>query len=236
MQPCAYLHNYTEDGVLTDPFYAEYLALAPVFLKGEAEREKLRKFIRRHVKYGDTAQLLYRLDHGRIRPSKGLVEALGGMLAGKQEFVLVDDQKAHLRNRSASSRQSDSGKQAGGYYRRRAADRQSLVAIKYPLAHLNARQQLLAKYVTRNAAPRKSVRECARPERQKHADLELVWRCVGYTSTVAPMFLMPSSWTRRTDLTRIRSLWKPGGESGSVTYWRVQALSSSSMTRTSGSL
>ena len=28
LQPCAYLHNYTDDGVITDTFYAHYIRLA----------------------------------------------------------------------------------------------------------------------------------------------------------------------------------------------------------------
>jgi hypothetical protein len=93
LRPCAYLHNYTDDGVITDSFYAHYLKLAPVFLKGETEKAKLRQFIKHHVRHGDKRSLLYRIENGRIRPSKGLVASLTGMLAGQQEFVLVDDQK-----------------------------------------------------------------------------------------------------------------------------------------------
>jgi hypothetical protein len=93
LRPCAYLHNYSDNGILTDSFYAHYVQLAPLFLKGEDEKDKLRTFIKRHVRYGDERSLLYRMENGRIRPSKGLVESLTGMLAGKQEFVLIDDQK-----------------------------------------------------------------------------------------------------------------------------------------------
>ncbi len=93
LRPCAYLHNYTDDGVITDSFYAHYVQLAPVFLKGEPEKTKLRDFIKHHVRQGDTRSLLFRIENGRIRPSKGLVDSLTGMLSGKQEFVLVDDQK-----------------------------------------------------------------------------------------------------------------------------------------------
>jgi hypothetical protein len=91
--PCAYLHNYVENGAITDPFYEEHLTRAPVFLKGEVEKAKLCEFIRQHVRHGDRENIIFRLDNGRIRPSKGLVEALVGMLAGNEEFVLVDDQK-----------------------------------------------------------------------------------------------------------------------------------------------
>ena len=153
LRPCAYLHNYADDGTLTDPFYAHYVALAPVFLKGEPEKEKLRRFIRQHVRYGQRAHLLYRIDHGRIRPSKGLVDSLTGMLAGNREFVLVDDQKivyetaldiaSHSSARSKHVVIVEGGPGSG----------KSVVAINL-LASLT-KKRLTAKYVTKNAAPRK---------------------------------------------------------------------------------
>lgn len=94
LQPCAYLHNYgPSDGVIDHPGYAPHIERAPLFLKGEAERSRLRAFIRRHVRQGDQGALLYRIDHGRIRPSKSLADSVLGLLQGKPEFVLVDDQK-----------------------------------------------------------------------------------------------------------------------------------------------
>jgi uncharacterized protein len=152
LQPCAYLHNYGNDGALTDGFYAHYVKLAPVFLKGEAEKAKLREFIKQHVRYGDRRSLLYRVEHGRIRPSKGLVESLVGMLAGKQEFVLVDDQKVVYETAlGIASQSSERSKQVvvveGG-----PGTGKSVVAINLLVA-LNAKRQV-AKYVTKNSAPR----------------------------------------------------------------------------------
>jgi DUF2075 family protein len=152
VNPCAYLHNYGTDGVLSDPFYAEYLELAPIFLKGEDERAKLRKFIRQHVRYGERNKLLYRIESGRIRPSKGLADALTGMLAGKQEFVLIDEQKSvyeialHLATR-ANAEQKQVVIVEGG-----PGTGKSVVAINLLVA-LNARR-LVSKYVTKNSAPR----------------------------------------------------------------------------------
>ena len=153
LHPCAYLHNYVDDGVLTDSRYAHYVELAPIFLKGEAEKEKLREFIRRHVRYGDRRSLLFRIDNGRIRPSKRLVDSLGGMLAGQQEFVLVDDQKVVYETAlDLASRTSDSVKQViiveGG-----PGTGKSVVAINLLVALTQRR--LVTKYVTKNAAPRK---------------------------------------------------------------------------------
>ena len=93
LHPCAYLHNYVADGVIDHPHYAPYTDQAPVFLKGEEERKRLRDFIKQHVRHGDRAQLIFKIENGRIRPSKMLVDSLASMLKGNQEFVLIDDQK-----------------------------------------------------------------------------------------------------------------------------------------------
>ena len=152
LKPCAYLHNYTDDGVITDSFYAHYIQLAPVFFKGEAEKEKLRDFIKRHVRHGDIRSLLYRIENGRIRPSKGVVESLTGMLAGKQEFVLVDDQKVVYETAlSLATIATERSKHVviiqGG-----PGTGKSVVAINLLVALTGRR--LVAKYVTKNAAPR----------------------------------------------------------------------------------
>jgi len=36
LNPCAYLHNYKDNGVITNDFYKEYLEKAPAFLKNDA--------------------------------------------------------------------------------------------------------------------------------------------------------------------------------------------------------
>jgi hypothetical protein len=43
LHPCAYLHNYESDDVITNEFYSKYISEAPVFLKNDAL--KLREFI-----------------------------------------------------------------------------------------------------------------------------------------------------------------------------------------------
>lgn len=152
VRPCAYLHNYGSDGVLTDPFYAEYVARAPVFLRGGDERLKLRQFIARHLRSGDRTNLLYRVENGRIRPSKALVSSLLAMMAGKQEFVLIDDQKvvyetALRKARGATAQDKQVVIIEGG-----PGTGKSVVAINLLVALTSGR--LVAKYVTKNAAPR----------------------------------------------------------------------------------
>ena len=54
---------------------------------------KLQEFIKANVKYGDKNQIMYRIDHGKIKPSKNLADHLVSMLQGNEEFVMIDDQK-----------------------------------------------------------------------------------------------------------------------------------------------
>ena len=152
LRPCAYLHNFVDDGSLTGAFYREHVTRAPVFLKGEGERARLRDFIRQHVCAGDREKLLYRIENGRIRPSKGLVDCLSSLLDGNPEFVLIDDQKVVYEAvldlaRGASTAAKQVVVVEGG-----PGTGKSVVAINALVALTSFRY--VAKYVTRNAAPR----------------------------------------------------------------------------------
>jgi len=152
LKPCAYLHNYVDNGVLTDGFYAHYVHLAPVFLKGEFEKARLCDFIKQHVHYGDRHNLLYRIENGRIRPSKGLVDSLSSMLAGREEFVLVDDQKVVYETALSLATQASATSKQVVIVQGGPGTGKSVVAINLLVA-LTGRH-LVAKYVTKNAAPR----------------------------------------------------------------------------------
>ena len=82
---------------------------APLFLKGTSERRRLQEFIKRHVRYGDDGELLYRIEEGRIRPSKMLADSVLGMLQGNAEFVLVDEQKLVFETALELSRAAENG-------------------------------------------------------------------------------------------------------------------------------
>ena len=64
------------------------------------------------MRHGDRKGALYAIENGRIRPSKLLIDSVAGLLQGKPEFVLIDDQKvAHesiLEGRRARHRRSRS--------------------------------------------------------------------------------------------------------------------------------
>ncbi|MFM8856391.1 MAG: DNA/RNA helicase domain-containing protein [Actinomycetota bacterium] len=147
---CAYLHNCQSNLAVCDERYDEDLNKAPVFIKGESEA--LRSLIRSKIKTGTSTDLLYRIDGSPIRPSKQLAEAVGSMLDGDDEFVLIDEQKTALELiiNAATKAQVDT-KQVliikGG-----PGTGKSVIAIN-ALSRLSA-LQMNARYVTPNQAPR----------------------------------------------------------------------------------
>ena len=40
--------------------------------------------------------IMYRIDNGKIRPSKNLADKLESLLKGNREFLMIDDQKHGL--------------------------------------------------------------------------------------------------------------------------------------------
>ncbi len=150
LYPCAYLHNYDDDGVITHPFYKEHIKRAPVFLKPDAL--KLQQFIKTHVRYGDKNRVIYRIDHGKIKPSKNLADELASMLRGNREFVLIDDQKvvfekAKILAEHASEKTKKVFIVAGG-----PGTGKSVLAINL-MVELTG-NDFVVQYVTRNSAPR----------------------------------------------------------------------------------
>jgi hypothetical protein len=152
LQPCAYLHNFADGGILNDPVYQHYVEKAPIFLAGQTERERLRAFIAGHVCRGDRGKLIVEIENGRIRPSRRLIDSLLGMLEGKQEFVLIDDQKVAYETVLADAVAASEGSKRVIIIDGGPGTGKSVVAINL-LAALTARR-LMAKYVTKNRAPR----------------------------------------------------------------------------------
>ena len=93
LHPCAYLHNYELDDCIKHEFYREHIQRAPVFLKNDALN--LRAFLRKHVRYGDKDRVLYRIDHGRIKPSKNLADELAAY-ALRERVVEIGFTDAHV--------------------------------------------------------------------------------------------------------------------------------------------
>jgi uncharacterized protein len=154
LYPCAYLHNYLNQGEtdpLTDSIYDYYIEQAPVFVKGDSG--KLRDFIKRYIKFGDDKENLYKIEKGRIRPSKSLQDSLNSMLLGNKEFIMIDDQKVvyetalQLANEALRTNTKQVLVVEGG-----PGTGKSVLAINL-LVEATSRS-LVAQYVTKNAAPR----------------------------------------------------------------------------------
>ncbi|MFY8024338.1 MAG: DNA/RNA helicase domain-containing protein [Sediminibacterium sp.] len=150
LHPCAYLHNYVEDNVIKNEFYADYISKAPVFLKSDAH--KLSEFIKKHIRYGDKSNILYRIENGRIRPSKLLADSVSKMLKGNQEFVMIDDQKVVYENAVALACKASAQKKQVLIVQGGPGTGKSVVAINLLVAL--TQKGLLSKYVSKNAAPR----------------------------------------------------------------------------------
>ncbi len=149
LQPCAYLHNYPRDGQIDHPNYSAHVKRAPLFLA--QEKAKLQRFIREHVRYGDKRHTLYAIENGRIKPSKVLADAVGALLQGKPEFVLLDDQKVVYETCLNIAKRAEHRKQVvivrGG-----PGTGKSVVALNLMGSLLQ--RQMHVSYVSKNAAPR----------------------------------------------------------------------------------
>ncbi|OGQ22327.1 MAG: AAA family ATPase [Deltaproteobacteria bacterium RIFCSPLOWO2_02_FULL_44_10] len=150
INPCAYLHNYTPDEVISDSSYAEYIDKAPLFLKPDALA--LRAFIKKFVKHGDNKNILYRIDNGRIRPSKNLADKLSSLLQGNQEFIMIDDQKIVFETAKKLATESTEKDKHVLIIEGGPGTGKTVVAINL-LVQLT-KKQLNTQYITRNSAPR----------------------------------------------------------------------------------
>jgi DUF2075 family protein len=150
LRPCAYLHNHPRDGEIDHPHYKDHIDRAPLFL--QRERTKLQAFIRTHVRRGDRRKALYSIENGRIQPSKMLADSVKGMLQGKTEFVMIDDQKVVYESVLSLDAKAQDKKQVvivqGG-----PGTGKSVLAVNLLSALLHRKRNV--RYVSKNAAPRK---------------------------------------------------------------------------------
>jgi DUF2075 family protein len=165
LRPCAYLHNYVGDGVIDHNHYAPYIEKAPLFLRGELERQRLREFIKRRVKFGDKGDLLVKIENGRIRPSKMLADSLARMIKGHPEFVLIDDQKVVYETALALATKASAQRKQVLIVNGGPGTGKSVVAINLLVAL--TKLGLLTKYVSKNAAPREVYKSKLKGHKKK---------------------------------------------------------------------
>ncbi|MCR5351198.1 MAG: DUF2075 domain-containing protein [Bacteroidales bacterium] len=91
--PCAYLHNYLPvfKEALSADIYKEWFSSAPFFIMDEAQdfSDYVKQFVTKKSANGD---LLYLIDHGRIKPTKSLQDAFATMVRSTPVFDLLDEQ------------------------------------------------------------------------------------------------------------------------------------------------
>ena len=154
LHPCAFLHNYvraeTNDPLFSEQ-YSDDIAAAPPFCAGDAK--SLRSFIARYISKPDSKEVLFRIENGRIKPSKSLQDSLKSMLEGNQEFVLLDDQKvAFERIKQAINEARKTGNKKVIVVEGGPGTGKSVVAINLLVDMIN--QDCVAAYVSKNSAPR----------------------------------------------------------------------------------
>jgi hypothetical protein len=177
---CAYLHNCEPNTVIGDKRFADKLSKAPVFIKNQ--RFELQNLVNSKIKTGDGVEILRMVDSSPIRPSKQLAEAVGSMLDGNEEFVLLDEQKTVLEKiLNASMRETNENKQVliihGG-----PGTGKSVISIN-ALAKLSSLRKNV-KYVTPNAAPR-AVFESKLQETMSKFDIKELFSGAGAFAGIA---------------------------------------------------
>lgn len=148
--PCAFLHNYRPDDVITNPIYADYIERAPVFLKNDVR--KLANFISHHVKHASKADLVFCIESGKLRPAKQLADVLASMFKGNQEFTLLDDQLVVYETALEIIKNSVRGDKTVYIVKGGPGTGKSVVAMN--LLVEATKLGLAAQYVSKNSAPR----------------------------------------------------------------------------------
>ncbi len=153
LYPCAFLHNYelSDNDPICSQRYKKYIDVAPLF--GSKDFEKLRNFIKRYITEGDNGEALYKIENGKIKPSKMLQDSFSSILKGNKEFNMIDEQKVIYENalRLAIDTVSKNEKNVmiieGG-----PGTGKSVLAINLLNEYLQ--RGMTAFYVTKNSAPR----------------------------------------------------------------------------------
>lgn len=158
LYPCAFLHNYelSEDDPICNIQYQEYIKEAPMF--GANDFMKLRSFIKKYIFEGDDRETLYKIENGKIRPSKRLQDSLNKMLQGNNEFNMIDEQKVIYEDAirmvidTLSANEKNVLVVQGG-----PGTGKSVLAINLLVELTN--RNMTCFYVTKNAAPRAVFRD-----------------------------------------------------------------------------
>lgn len=167
LTPCAYLHNMKDGAAINDSFYSAHTNKAPVFISPEAL--ELAGFLKQFVKYGDSDNIMYRIEHGVIKPSKNLADALVSMLDGNQEFLMIDEQKLVYETAIDLSYKTQGDKKQTLIVKGGPGTGKSVVAINLLVEF--TQRELLTQYTSKNSAPREVFKKMLTGSRKKtHID------------------------------------------------------------------
>lgn len=93
LSACVYLHNYIieADDSLIDKKFEEVIRNYPIFVKDD--KEKIIDFIRNKVSYGVDNDVIKKISELKFETNKKLNDSLVGIINGKAEYVLLDEQR-----------------------------------------------------------------------------------------------------------------------------------------------
>jgi len=89
---CSYLHNYEvgPEDPLVAPKFIEVLGEYPIF--GADGADKLSEYLKARVPVGEGSDVLGRIEQGKYRPSRKLMDYVAATIAGQGPWVLLDEQ------------------------------------------------------------------------------------------------------------------------------------------------
>ena len=152
--PCAYLHNYDPHYKfnLSNSIYKEWVSEAPFFIRNESD--SFSAFIKKYVtRKSSNGELLYEIDHGRLRPTKALQDSLASMVKGNKEFMLLDEQAVcYDMCLKTMAKCREDGKKRTIVIQGGPGTGKSVLAVNLLMEFIN--KSLNASYVTKNSAPR----------------------------------------------------------------------------------
>ena len=93
LNACSYLHNYnyySQDVLLAEKFRSA-LETFPLFTADDVK--KFTTYLTTKVDRGNGIDVLRRIEESKYRPSKKLMEHVAGVIKGKSEYVLLDEQQ-----------------------------------------------------------------------------------------------------------------------------------------------
>jgi SOS-response transcriptional repressor LexA len=92
LNACTYLHNYNyyDQDVLWSHKFRDTIDRYPLFTADDVER--LKEYLIDKLSHGEGIDVLRRIEESKYRPSKKLMDHVGGIIKGKPEYILLDEQ------------------------------------------------------------------------------------------------------------------------------------------------